>query len=58
MEGNKVRYIKINFEICDKFIDKGFFGIWWGYYKEEIFEEICDVVLELDFNVKKKCYEV
>ncbi|MCL2927638.1 MAG: single-stranded-DNA-specific exonuclease RecJ [Trichodesmium sp. MAG_R01] len=57
MKGNKVRYIKTNFEICDKSIDKGFPGIWWGHYKEEIPSGRCDAVVELDFNAKKKCYE-
>ena len=57
---NEVKYIKTNFEICDESIDKddkGFPGIWWGHYKEEIPEEICDAVVELDFNAREKRYE-
>lgn len=56
--GKKVKYIKTNFEICDDSIDKGFPGVWWGHYKEEIPEGICDAVVELDFNTCKKRYEV
>ncbi|MGD1805181.1 single-stranded-DNA-specific exonuclease RecJ, partial [Dapis sp. BLCC M126] len=58
LRGNKVKYIKTNFEICDESIDKGFPGIWWGHYKEEIPEGICDAVVELDFNTYEKRYEV
>ncbi|NES07391.1 MAG: single-stranded-DNA-specific exonuclease RecJ, partial [Okeania sp. SIO2F4] len=58
LRGNKVKYIKTSFEICDESIDKGFPGIWWGHYKEEIPEGICDAVVELDFNTYEKRYEV
>ena len=58
LQGKKVKYIKTNFEICDESINKGFPGIWWGHYKEEIPEGICDAVVELDFNTYKKRYEV
>ncbi|MGD1704809.1 single-stranded-DNA-specific exonuclease RecJ, partial [Dapis sp. BLCC M229] len=58
LRGNKVKYIKTNFEICDESIDKGFPGIWWGHYKEEISQGICDAVVELDFNTYEKRYEV
>ncbi|MGD1714315.1 single-stranded-DNA-specific exonuclease RecJ, partial [Dapis sp. BLCC M172] len=58
LRGNKVKYIKTNFEICDESIDKGFPGIWWGHYKDEIPEGISDAVVELDFNTYEKRYEV
>ncbi len=58
LRGNKVKYIKTSFEICDESIDKGFPGIWWGHYKDEIPSGICDAVVELDFNTYEKRYEV
>ena len=58
LRGNKVKYIKTSFEICDESIDKGFPGIWWGHYKDEVPEGICDAVVELDFNTYEKRYEV
>ncbi|NES67854.1 MAG: single-stranded-DNA-specific exonuclease RecJ, partial [Okeania sp. SIO2D1] len=58
LNGKKVQYIKTDFEICDESGDKGFPGVWWGHYKDEIPEERCDAVVELDFNAYKKRYEV
>ncbi|HEY9629227.1 MAG TPA: single-stranded-DNA-specific exonuclease RecJ [Coleofasciculaceae cyanobacterium] len=43
-------YIKTEFEIWDESSDRGFPGIWWGHYKDEIPEGRCDAIVELDFN--------
>ncbi|MGB7413393.1 MAG: DHHA1 domain-containing protein, partial [Thermosynechococcaceae cyanobacterium] len=48
--GNKVQYIKTEFELWDNTAEQGFPGLWWGHYKEEIPPGTCDVVVELDFN--------
>ena len=58
LRGKKVQYIKTDFEIWDDSINRGFPGIWWGHYKDEIPQERCDAVVELDFNTHKKRYEV
>lgn len=49
-KGRKIQYIKTNFEICDNSTRKGFPGIWWGHYKEEIPPGRCDAIVELDYN--------
>ncbi|GAB4525816.1 MAG: single-stranded-DNA-specific exonuclease RecJ [Pleurocapsa sp.] len=57
--GKKIQYIKTTFTIWDDSSDKGFPGLWWGHYKEEIPQDIlCDVIVELDFNSYQKRYEV
>ncbi|NET27799.1 single-stranded-DNA-specific exonuclease RecJ [Okeania sp. SIO1I7] len=58
LNGKKVQYIKTDFEIWDESGEEGFPGVWWGHYKDEIPEEICDALVELDFNAYKKRYEV
>ncbi|MGB3508804.1 MAG: single-stranded-DNA-specific exonuclease RecJ [Microcoleaceae cyanobacterium] len=58
LHGKKVQYIKTDFEIWDDSTDNGFPGIWWGHYKDEIPQERCDALVELDFNTYKKRYEV
>lgn len=60
LRGNKISYIKTDFEIRDDSSEKGFPGIWWGHYKDEIppADRRCDAVVELDFNAYKKRYEV
>ena len=58
--GNKVQYIKTTFKIYDRSDNKGFPGVWWGHYREEIpTEQLCDAIVELDFNTfKQGQYEV
>ncbi|MGA7933999.1 MAG: single-stranded-DNA-specific exonuclease RecJ, partial [Kovacikia sp.] len=34
--GGQVQYIKTEFELWDDSVSKGFRGVWWGHYKEEI----------------------
>lgn len=58
LRGKKVQYIKTDFEIWDESTDRGFPGIWWGHYKDEIPQVKCDAVVELDFNTYKQRYEV
>ena len=58
LRGKKVQYIKTDFEIWDDSTDTGFPGIWWGHYKDEIPQERCDALVELDFNAYKKRYEI
>ncbi|MDY6802946.1 MAG: single-stranded-DNA-specific exonuclease RecJ [Cyanobacteriota bacterium] len=60
LRGNKISYIKTDFEIFDESSETGFPGIWWGHYKDEIPSEDrrCDAAVELDFNTYKKRYEV
>ncbi|MGF1601796.1 MAG: single-stranded-DNA-specific exonuclease RecJ [Thermosynechococcaceae cyanobacterium] len=48
--GNKVQYIKTEFELWDDTAEQGFAGLWWGHYKEEIPQGRCDAIVELDFN--------
>ena len=57
-KGQKVQYIKTEFEIWDDFSDNGFLGIWWGHYKDEIPKGRCDAIVELDYNNYKKRPEV
>ncbi|MGQ9872064.1 single-stranded-DNA-specific exonuclease RecJ [Leptodesmis sp.] len=48
--GRKVEYIKTEFELWDSSVTKGFPGVWWGHYREDIPAGRCDAVVELDFN--------
>ncbi|NJP11011.1 MAG: hypothetical protein HC866_17295 [Leptolyngbyaceae cyanobacterium RU_5_1] len=64
-KGRKVEYIKTEFELWDDSASKGFAGVWWGHYREEIPQGRCDAVVELDFNTyvneakgRKPHYEV
>ena len=58
-KGNKIQYIKTTFNILDDSVTKGFPGIWWGHYKDEIPLDIpCDVIAELDFNTYEGQYEL
>ena len=58
-KGNKIQYIKTTFNILDDSVTKGFPGVWWGHYKDEIPLDLkCDVIAELDFNSYKGQYEV
>jgi len=58
-KGQKIRYIRTTFEICDKTKPEGCPGIWWGHYKDELPEnEWFDAVAELEFNAYEKRYEV
>jgi single-stranded-DNA-specific exonuclease len=57
--GNKVQYIKTTFNLWDDSVKKGFPGMWWGHYKDEIPQDgKCDAIVELDFNTYQKRYEV
>jgi single-stranded-DNA-specific exonuclease len=59
LKGKKIAYPRVTFEIHDDSSDRGFPGIWWGHYKEEIIEGIrYDVASELDFNPHLDRYEI
>ncbi len=58
-KGNKIKYIKTTFNVFDDSVSKGFPGIWWGHYKDEIpLDMQCDVIAELDFNSYARQYEI
>ena len=57
--GKKVQYIKTTFNIWDDSCDKGFPGLWWGHYKDEIpVTGKSEAIAELDFNTFSKRYEI
>ena len=58
LQGNKVQYIKTEFEIRDDSTSSRFPGIWWGHYKDEVPTGRCDCVVELDYNTYKNRYEI
>jgi single-stranded-DNA-specific exonuclease len=56
---NKIQYIKTTFEIHDFSTNKGFPGVWWEHYKDELpFGKPQDTIVELYFNSYYKRYEV
>ena len=58
-QGQKIQYIKTTFSIWDDSTNKGFPGLWWGHYKDEIpVTGKCDAIAELDFNTFSKQYEI
>jgi single-stranded-DNA-specific exonuclease len=59
LRGKKIPYIKTTFKIWDDSVKRGFPGMWWEHYKDEIpQEQRCDAIVELDFNAYKKDYQV
>ncbi|MDX2239809.1 MAG: DHHA1 domain-containing protein, partial [Leptolyngbyaceae cyanobacterium bins.302] len=56
--GQKIEYIKTEFEIWDDSCKSGFPGIWWGHYRDDFPKERCDAIVELDFNTYDRRYEV
>jgi single-stranded-DNA-specific exonuclease len=56
--GNKVQYIKTDFNLRDDSTKNNFPGLWWGHYKDEIPTGRCDCIVELDYNSFKTRYEV
>ncbi|MEB3825887.1 single-stranded-DNA-specific exonuclease RecJ [Phormidium sp. CCY1219] len=57
-KGGKVQYIKTEFEIVDDSTGRGFPGVWWGHYKDELPSDECDAIVELDSNSYNRRYEV
>ena len=52
-KNNKIKYIKTKFNIYDRSLNKGFPGIWWEHYQEELpqgKEKRWDAIVELDYN--------
>jgi single-stranded-DNA-specific exonuclease len=65
LRGQKLRYIKTEFEIWDDSIGQrhgsvaiGFPGVWWEHYREDIPQGRCDAIAELDYNAYSKRYEI
>lgn len=59
LKGRKVKYIRTFFKIWDQSTSKGFDGVWWGHYQDEIsLNQKYDVIAELDFNPYNKRYEI
>ncbi|OKH12860.1 single-stranded-DNA-specific exonuclease RecJ [Fischerella major NIES-592] len=56
--GNKIQYIKAEFDIRDESTKNPFPGVWWGHYKDELPPGRCDCIVELDYNTFKKRYEI
>ncbi len=57
--GQQVQYIRTTFNIWDDSTNKGFPGLWWGHYKDEIPPTgKCEAIAELDFNTYQKDYEI
>ncbi|WP_071188550.1 single-stranded-DNA-specific exonuclease RecJ [Trichormus sp. NMC-1] len=57
-KGNKIQYIKAEFEIRDDSSNSPFPGIWWGHYKDDLPIGKCDCIAEIDYNSYKKRYEI
>lgn len=57
-KGQKIRYIRTFFKVCDATSEAGFPGSWWGHYAEELPKGRCDAIVELDFNTYDRQYEV
>jgi single-stranded-DNA-specific exonuclease len=57
-KGRNIKYIKTEFQLWDDSSSTGFFGVWWGHYKDEIPTDRCDAIVELDFNAYHRRYEV
>ncbi len=53
-KGGKVQYIKTELEVWDDSCDRGFPGIWWGHYQDEVPKGRCSCLVELDYNNYKK----
>lgn len=49
-KGNKIQYIKTDFNIRDDSNNNPFPGIWWGHYQEELPIGRCDCIAEIDVN--------
>ena len=57
--GQQVQYIRTTFNIWDDSTDRGFPGLWWGHYKDEIpVTGKCEAIAELDFNTYSKQHEI
>lgn len=58
-KGQKLKYLKTSFLLCDRTCTQGFGGVWWGHSRDELNEnQRYDVIVELDYNPYRKEYEV
>jgi single-stranded-DNA-specific exonuclease len=55
LQGKTVRYLKTDVQMIDA--TGSCTAVWWGKKVEEVPTVPCDVLVELDFNNYKKCYE-
>ncbi|ELR99210.1 single-stranded-DNA-specific exonuclease RecJ [Gloeocapsa sp. PCC 73106] len=52
-----IQYIKTTFLLYDDSVAEGFPGIWWEHYSHELpLDELCDLVVELDYC--NKTYQI
>ncbi len=58
LRGRKIEYIRTPFTVWDESVEKGFPGIWWGHYANELPAGRCDAIVELENNTYRKRYEV
>lgn len=58
LRGRKVEYIRTSFTLWDDSTTNGFHGLWWGHYANEIPDDRCDAIVELENNTYHKRYEV
>jgi single-stranded-DNA-specific exonuclease len=58
-KGQKLPYIKTTFKLWDDSVKKGFLGMWWEHYKDDIPQDShCDAIVELDYNNYRQDCEV
>lgn len=58
-KGQKLPYIKTTFRLWDNSVEKGFPGMWWEHYADEIpQDDRCDAIVELDYNNYQQDCEV
>lgn len=57
-QNHKTRYILTKFELWDATVQVGFPSTWWGHYREDLPNGLCDAMVELDFNARDRRYEV
>ena len=59
LRGQKTKYQKVNFQVFDNSVTRGFPGVWWGHSRSDLpQEQLCDAVVELDFNAYEQNYQV
>ncbi|MEB3359063.1 MAG: single-stranded-DNA-specific exonuclease RecJ [Synechococcales bacterium] len=50
LQQRKTAYIKTEFELWDETVQRGFPGIWWGHYRDDVPTGRCHAIIELDFR--------
>ncbi|OLP18177.1 single-stranded-DNA-specific exonuclease RecJ [Leptolyngbya sp. 'hensonii'] len=57
-KGQKLRYIRTDFELWDRSTDRGCAGVWWEHYQDDIPTGRCDAIVELNYNASRKTYDL